>query len=83
MPQSPWPAVACQGLYTKMPLPPPLAGGGLKEILHADAPPPHGMKRLLYEDAPPSPHPETARIKGYPEQHFSTHSDGCRALESA
>ena len=70
MPQSPWPAVACQGLYTKMPLPPPLAGGGLKEILHADAPPPHGMKRLLHEDAPPSPHPETARIKGYPEQHF-------------
>lgn len=29
-----------------------------------------GMKGLLYEDAPPSPHPETARIKGYPEQHF-------------
>ena len=30
-----------------------------------------GVPRLLYEDGPPSsPHPETARIKGYPEQHF-------------
>jgi len=51
MPQSPWPAVACQGLYTKMPLPPPLAGGGLKEILHADAPPPHGMTQPPPEEA--------------------------------
>ena len=72
MPQSPWPAVACQGLYTKAPLPPPLAGGGLKEIPHADAPPPQGMAQPPPEQAPHTPftHPETARIKGYPEQHF-------------
>ena len=69
MPQSPWPAVACQGLYTKMPLPPPLAGGGLEEILHADAPPPSWHDATSAGRRPPSPHPETVRIKGYPEQH--------------
>ena len=51
MPQSPWPPVACQDLYTQT---------------HR---PPHGMTQPPPEDAPPSPHPETARIKGYPEQH--------------
>lgn len=55
MPQSPWPVVACTGCCTKTHLRPLAA---------------RGMKGLLYEDAPPSPHPETARIKGYPEQHF-------------
>ena len=28
-----------------------------------------GMEGFLHKDAPPSPHPETARIKSYPEQH--------------
>ena len=70
MPQSPWPAVACQGLYTKTPLPPPLADGGLKEIRHADAPPPSWHDATSAGRRLPSLHPETVRIKGYPEQHF-------------
>ncbi len=45
MPQSPWPAVACQGLYTKTPLPPPLAGGALNES--RERPPLHPTRKLL------------------------------------
>ena len=57
MPQPPWPPVAYHGLY------------------YEDAPAsPFGRlcpKREPEEDpTPPSPHPETARIKGYLEQHF-------------
>ena len=51
-----WPLAAYQSFCTKTPLPPPLAGSGLKE----------SRKRTTH----PFPHPETARIKGYPEQHF-------------
>ena len=50
----------------------PLAGRGVPGLVYEDAPTPHCITQPPPEQAPtpPSPHPETARIKGYPEQHF-------------
>lgn len=56
MPQSPWPVVAWKGCYTKTPL--------------STSPGRSRRTKASIRRRSPSPHPETARIKGYPEQHF-------------
>ena len=48
----------------------PLAARRVPRLVYADAPPPSWHDATSAGRRPPSPHPETVRIKGYPEQHF-------------